>query len=459
MYFNKKFFVCLVAIFWVGPVFGMQELSTKERFIEDIAWLDDFESRTPIKDMISRVDQEWDLLGRDCIGRVINLLDDDNDMVKKKASLALAIMGSRDFAFCPYYKKWAGKVKRENFLFKLAPGGSKIFIVGKYAREGSMAYVFQPGLKTSLPTRHKTITENWLFLKGMGEVALRPEDKGQKTKWAIHFVKPGIRITVPVGTAFQFRATTQEPLVFAVMTMPPYPDNDEDIDVPGLWERTHISLPADKFSFMKNLSFTLRFDGQNILEELHGALVGLVPGRNKDNVTFKVIDSPKVFLCHQDVFDVSREEMAIHFVLDKVEHKDLIVGTRVQSEGKIKITITRGFFNLSKCINMRNPEIDLVKVLMKIRLKEASAICAENIKPRLLGIFSALAIFAKLCKLSEARQERGVYPYDDPSYKRESHYAVVNLEETRLDLKNPAIAKVLLGEPLQFAEDILFLAD
>ena len=47
---------------------------------------------------------------------------------------------------------------------------------------------------------------------------------------------PGTALTIPLGTAFQFRAEAGSPLAFVAITMPPWP---------GMEEALHASGPLD----------------------------------------------------------------------------------------------------------------------------------------------------------------------------------------------------------------------
>jgi mannose-6-phosphate isomerase-like protein (cupin superfamily) len=51
-------------------------------------------------------------------------------------------------------------------------------------------------------------------------------------------VGPGISVSIPVGTRFQFRCDGAEPLVAVGVTMPPWPGADEAQPVQGPWEPT-----------------------------------------------------------------------------------------------------------------------------------------------------------------------------------------------------------------------------
>ncbi|MBV8133738.1 MAG: cupin domain-containing protein, partial [Alphaproteobacteria bacterium] len=51
-------------------------------------------------------------------------------------------------------------------------------------------------------------------------------------------VAPGVSITIPTGTHFQFRCDGGEPLEVIAVTMPPWPGADEAYSVSEIWEST-----------------------------------------------------------------------------------------------------------------------------------------------------------------------------------------------------------------------------
>jgi mannose-6-phosphate isomerase-like protein (cupin superfamily) len=53
---------------------------------------------------------------------------------------------------------------------------------------------------------------------------------------AITDLAPGVCLTIPLGTAFQFRAAPDAPLDIVAATMPPWPDDDAEARLePGPW--------------------------------------------------------------------------------------------------------------------------------------------------------------------------------------------------------------------------------
>jgi len=101
---------------------------------------------------------------------------------------------------------------------------------------GSLAHFELPAGATSLAVKHRTVEEIWFFLKGRGEI-WRANDAGQ----SIIAAAPGLSLTIPLGTAFQFRALGEEPLTFLALTMPPWPGDGEAFQVQGPWA---ANLPA-----------------------------------------------------------------------------------------------------------------------------------------------------------------------------------------------------------------------
>jgi mannose-6-phosphate isomerase-like protein (cupin superfamily) len=111
----------------------------------------------------------------------------------------------------------------------IAPDGSEVRILGATAR-GSMAEFTLPPGAVSKPVAHRTVEEVWVFIGGKGRIWRRHANIEDVTD-----VHPGISITIPVGTAFQFRCDGEEPLVAVGITMPPWPGMDEAYAVDGKW--------------------------------------------------------------------------------------------------------------------------------------------------------------------------------------------------------------------------------
>ena len=83
---------------------------------------------------------------------------------------------------------------------------------------------------TSIPVKHRTVDEIWFVLHGAGEMW-----RAQAEREEILSLAPGMCLTVPLGTAFQFRCSGPDPLAILGVTMPPWPGEGEAERVSGKW--------------------------------------------------------------------------------------------------------------------------------------------------------------------------------------------------------------------------------
>jgi mannose-6-phosphate isomerase-like protein (cupin superfamily) len=74
------------------------------------------------------------------------------------------------------------------------------------------------------------VEEIWYVLAGRGQMWRR---QGDRT--AVVDLHPGLCLTIPLGTHFQFRALGPGPLEAVAVTMPPWPGEGEAVVVPGAW--------------------------------------------------------------------------------------------------------------------------------------------------------------------------------------------------------------------------------
>ena len=77
---------------------------------------------------------------------------------------------------------------------------------------------------------HRTVEEVWYVLSGEAKVWRRLGDDEQ-----VITATAGTSLTIPVGTRFQFRTIGDEPFQFIMLTLPPWPGEDEAEFVPGNW--------------------------------------------------------------------------------------------------------------------------------------------------------------------------------------------------------------------------------
>lgn len=112
----------------------------------------------------------------------------------------------------------------------LAPDGSDVRLLLELKGGGMAHFELAPG-HTSKAVTHRTVEEIWYFLTGRGHMWLKQDDHTE-----IMDVFPGVCLTIPQGTHFQFRSFGYEPLAAIGVTMPPWPGEDEAILVIGEWE-------------------------------------------------------------------------------------------------------------------------------------------------------------------------------------------------------------------------------
>ena len=113
-----------------------------------------------------------------------------------------------------------------------APDGSEVRVLCSTSR-GSLAHFTLPPHAVSKAMAHRTVEEVWYFVSGRGQMWRRSHDHEE-----IVDVEPGVAITIPVGTCFQFRSLSHEPLTAVGTTMPPWPGESEAVTIDGIWDPT-----------------------------------------------------------------------------------------------------------------------------------------------------------------------------------------------------------------------------
>ncbi len=111
----------------------------------------------------------------------------------------------------------------------VAPDGSDVRVLLGTARGGMAHFELADG-RASEAIRHRTVDEIWFVLSGRGEMWRRGDGREDVVE-----LEPGMCVTIPVGTHFQFRAADGEALKAVGVTMPPWPGPGEAQPVPGKW--------------------------------------------------------------------------------------------------------------------------------------------------------------------------------------------------------------------------------
>ena len=121
----------------------------------------------------------------------------------------------------------------------VAPDGSDVRVLLHLAG-GSMAHFELGPRQTSIAVTHQSVEEIWLVLSGRGEMWRRQGDREEVVS-----LEPGVCLTIPRNTHFQFRSLGDGPLTAVGVTMPPWPGEGEASNVHGPWTPT---VPSDSLT-------------------------------------------------------------------------------------------------------------------------------------------------------------------------------------------------------------------
>jgi mannose-6-phosphate isomerase-like protein (cupin superfamily) len=111
----------------------------------------------------------------------------------------------------------------------IAPDGSKVRVLCAATR-GSMAMFTLSPSAVSKAVVHRTVEELWYIVSGTGRIWRRFGEQEEVTELAA-----GVSLSIPLGTQFQFRCDSTEPLSAIGVTMPPWPGEDEAVFINGPW--------------------------------------------------------------------------------------------------------------------------------------------------------------------------------------------------------------------------------
>jgi mannose-6-phosphate isomerase-like protein (cupin superfamily) len=92
----------------------------------------------------------------------------------------------------------------------------------------------QPGQVTRA-VQHRSVEEVWFCVSGSGQLWRR---EGASATEEIVDLEPGVAVSIPLGTAFQFRGLGAQPLELVITTLPPWPGPEEAVPVAGTWKAT-----------------------------------------------------------------------------------------------------------------------------------------------------------------------------------------------------------------------------
>jgi mannose-6-phosphate isomerase-like protein (cupin superfamily) len=117
---------------------------------------------------------------------------------------------------------------------EIAPDGSAVRVLLGLAG-GSMAHFELPAGETSRAIAHRTVEEVWLVLSGRGELWRKQAEREE-----VVALEPGVCVSLPRGTHFQFRASKSEAVAAVAVTIPRWPGDGEAEFVRGPWESSVV---------------------------------------------------------------------------------------------------------------------------------------------------------------------------------------------------------------------------
>jgi mannose-6-phosphate isomerase-like protein (cupin superfamily) len=112
----------------------------------------------------------------------------------------------------------------------VAPDGSAVRVLLSLAG-GSMAHFELAAGQVAMAVTHRTVEEIWFVISGQGQMWRKQGDREEVVPLA-----PGVCLTLPVGTHFQFRASDGSGLAAVAVTLPAWPGEGEAVLVSGPWD-------------------------------------------------------------------------------------------------------------------------------------------------------------------------------------------------------------------------------
>jgi mannose-6-phosphate isomerase-like protein (cupin superfamily) len=114
----------------------------------------------------------------------------------------------------------------------VAPDGCDVRVLQGLAGGGMAHFLLRAG-EVSRAVTHRTVEEIWFVVSGRGEMR-RKQGEHEETV----ALEPGVCLTIPLGTHFQFRSGAGEAVAAIGITMPPWPGEGEAAFVEGPWRAT-----------------------------------------------------------------------------------------------------------------------------------------------------------------------------------------------------------------------------
>jgi mannose-6-phosphate isomerase-like protein (cupin superfamily) len=111
----------------------------------------------------------------------------------------------------------------------LAPDNSEVRLLLNVSGGGMIHCTLLP-YQVSLAGIHQSVEEIWYCLEGQGQIWRQSDEQEGEAE-----LSAGVCVTIPGHTRFQFRNTGAEPLRIIIVTMPPWPGEQEWVRVEAHW--------------------------------------------------------------------------------------------------------------------------------------------------------------------------------------------------------------------------------
>lgn len=111
----------------------------------------------------------------------------------------------------------------------VAPDGSDVRVLLGLPG-GGMAHFELAAGQVAKAVTHRSVDELWYVLAGRGQMWRRQGEREE-----VVALEPGVCLSIPLGTHFQFRASATESVAAVAITMPPWPGETEAVPVEGPW--------------------------------------------------------------------------------------------------------------------------------------------------------------------------------------------------------------------------------
>lgn len=111
----------------------------------------------------------------------------------------------------------------------VAPDGSDVRVLLGLPGGGMAHFALAAGQVAKAVT-HRSVDELWYVLAGRGQMWRRQGEREE-----VVALEPGVCLSIPLGTHFQFRASATESVAAVAITMPPWPGEAEAVPVEGPW--------------------------------------------------------------------------------------------------------------------------------------------------------------------------------------------------------------------------------